>query len=254
MAGRATTPPTDVVCDQCSFGGGAAHTVSVQRSIRSGVTNSTLCRAKYPALTLTIGALAMSPVNAGNTLTDCAGSGGGNGGGGGTITTKITLVPSARTITFGKPLVLTGAFKDGRVITVLARPHGATTFKPVTTVRTGASGAWRAVVHPTTSTTYRATSRSAFSPDIHVDLKPRIALKASRGRLLVRVTEKPPLRGIAVVLQAHRGSAWIATTRKTLARDGSASFVLPRRGAVVRVVVPASRGYVRALSPPWRAR
>ena len=43
MAGDSRTPPTDVVCDGCTLKGGAAHTVLLQHSIRSGVTDSTLC-------------------------------------------------------------------------------------------------------------------------------------------------------------------------------------------------------------------
>ncbi len=72
-AGRSTHPPTDVVCDECTLGGDAAHTVSIQKSLRSGVTDSTLCPAKYPNLTLTVGAGAVEPVTTGNLLGTCAG-------------------------------------------------------------------------------------------------------------------------------------------------------------------------------------
>ena len=70
-AGRSTEPPTDVVCDHCSFGGGTAHTVNIESSIRSGVVNSTVCVGKFPRLTLTIGADAIAPLNAGNTIANC---------------------------------------------------------------------------------------------------------------------------------------------------------------------------------------
>jgi hypothetical protein len=70
-AGRSTLPPTDVVCDHCTFGGGTAHTVSVQSSIRSGVTNSVVCTGKYPKLTLAIGPAAVRPVDSGNTVGPC---------------------------------------------------------------------------------------------------------------------------------------------------------------------------------------
>ena len=70
-AGRSTFPPTDVVCDHCTFGGGAAHTVSVQSSIRSGIRNSVVCTGKFPKLTLAIGADAVAPVDTGNTVGPC---------------------------------------------------------------------------------------------------------------------------------------------------------------------------------------
>ena len=73
-AGRSAAPPTDVVCVRCSFGGDAAHTVSIQQSVRSGVRDSTFCPARYPRLTFTIGPQAADPVTAGNVLGACAGA------------------------------------------------------------------------------------------------------------------------------------------------------------------------------------
>jgi hypothetical protein len=70
-AGRSTEPPTDVVCDHCTFGGGTAHTVNIESSIRSGIVNSTVCVGKFPRLTLTIGVDAIAPLNAGNTIANC---------------------------------------------------------------------------------------------------------------------------------------------------------------------------------------
>ena len=40
-------------------------------SVRSGVVSSTLCTAKYPKLTLTVGPIAVDPVDSGNTLDTC---------------------------------------------------------------------------------------------------------------------------------------------------------------------------------------
>ncbi len=71
QAGRSTKPPTDVVCVDCFLGGSAAHTANIQNSVRSGVVSSTLCTAKYPKLTLTVGPLAVDPVDSGNTLGTC---------------------------------------------------------------------------------------------------------------------------------------------------------------------------------------
>ena len=71
QAGRSTHPPTDVVCVDCFLGGDAAHTVNIQHSVRSGVVSSTLCTAKYPRLTLTVGPLAVDPVDSGNVLGTC---------------------------------------------------------------------------------------------------------------------------------------------------------------------------------------
>jgi hypothetical protein len=71
QAGRSLTPPTDVVCVECYLGADAAHTVSIQQSIRSGVRSSTLCEAKYPKLTLDVGADAVAPVTSADSIGGC---------------------------------------------------------------------------------------------------------------------------------------------------------------------------------------
>jgi hypothetical protein len=71
QSGRSAKPPTDVVCVDCFLGGAAAHTANIQNSVRSGVVSSTLCTAKYPKLTLTVGPLAVDPVDSDNLLGAC---------------------------------------------------------------------------------------------------------------------------------------------------------------------------------------
>ncbi len=70
-AGRSLDPPTAVVCVDCYLGGEAAHTVSIQESVRSGVRSSTLCSAKYAKLTLDVGPQAVDPVTTGDSLGTC---------------------------------------------------------------------------------------------------------------------------------------------------------------------------------------
>ena len=252
FAGRATTPPTDVVCDVCSFGGGAAHTVSIQNSIRSGVENSTICRAKYPNLTLTIGSLAVDPVNVGNKLVDCAGSGGGGSGGGGTGSTKISLKAQPSAVTFGHSVVLTGSFKTGRSVTMYARPYGASAFAPVSTLRTDSNGGWKLTVHPRIGTSYRAVSRTATSPTIAVGVRPVVKLSASHGRVAVRVTAKTSFSGRTVLIQKLRGTHWATWSRLVL---GKTVVSMPNTpGVRLRAVVPAGHGYLQAVSPTLTVR
>jgi hypothetical protein len=246
MAGRASTPPADIVCDGCTFGGGAAHTVSVQNSIRSGVENSTLCRAKYPNLTLTIGSGAIDPVNVDNKIVDCAGSG---GGGGGTEVTKLTLNAAVSAVTFGRPVVLTGSFgkdKSGRSVTMYAKPFGAPAFTPVTTLRTDAHGAWHLTVHPGIGTSYRAVSRASSSPTIVVGVRPLVKLTVVRGSLVVRVVARKSFRGRTVLVQRQRGPHWVVASRLVLGAAGTGTVKL--HGVRVRAVVPAAPGYLRIVS------
>jgi hypothetical protein len=70
-SGSSVSPPTRVVCVGCFLGGEAAHTVDIQASVRSGVVASTVCEAKYPRLSLTIGSAAVAPVDVRNRLGSC---------------------------------------------------------------------------------------------------------------------------------------------------------------------------------------
>ena len=71
QAGRSIDPPTDVICVDCVFGGGAAHTVNIQASVPLRRRGLDALHAKYPKLTLTVGAGAVDPVNTGNTVGTC---------------------------------------------------------------------------------------------------------------------------------------------------------------------------------------
>jgi len=249
MAGRSTTPPTDIVCDMCTFGGGAAHTVSVQNSIRSGVSNSTICQAKYPKLTLSIGSGAVDPVNVGNKIVNCGDTGGGGGGSG---ATKLTLTAQSSVITFGRPVVLTGSFgkaKNGRSVTMFAKPFGAAKFTPVTTLKTDASGGWQLTVHPKIATSYRAVSRASTSGTIIVQVRPLVTFRAVHGLLTVRVSAKTPFRGRKIVIERLRGTRWSMLSRLALGRGGALTIAVAH-GARVRVVVPAAPGYVGYVSKP----
>jgi hypothetical protein len=73
QAGKSLSPPTDVVCVHCSFGGNAAHTVDVQDSIRSGVIDSTLCPARWHRQMLAVGPAAIDPATTGNRVGACGG-------------------------------------------------------------------------------------------------------------------------------------------------------------------------------------
>lgn len=71
QAGRSTAPPRDILCIGCFLGPEAAHTVTIRRSIHSGVEDSTLCTAKYPRLTLHVGPDAIDPVTTGDSVGTC---------------------------------------------------------------------------------------------------------------------------------------------------------------------------------------
>lgn len=61
-------PPTDVVCENCLLGAGAASTLFIDDSVRSGARNSLICPARFPNRTIFIGRRAQDPVDEGNRI------------------------------------------------------------------------------------------------------------------------------------------------------------------------------------------
>jgi hypothetical protein len=68
QGGQSQRPPTDIVCEDCFFHGGA-YAVRVNESLRSGVRNSTICNGEFGALKILEGAV--RPVDVGNRIVTC---------------------------------------------------------------------------------------------------------------------------------------------------------------------------------------
>jgi hypothetical protein len=64
--GAPTENPTDIVCDGCFLGSGAATTLRVNQSLRSGARNTLICPGRY--FDTYYGSPAQDPVNENNTV------------------------------------------------------------------------------------------------------------------------------------------------------------------------------------------
>jgi hypothetical protein len=239
QAGKAADPPTDVVCDDCSFGGWAAHTVSVQTSVRSGITNSTLCLARFPQLTLAVGNGAQEPVLAGNTIHQC-----GPG--------KIALDPGSRTVAYGDRLALSGLFlaqAPGSPVTAEARPYGSEAFRAVAATRSGRTGRFRLALRPRIGEVVRLRSGAIRGPVLTVRVQPQVLLSLSGGHLVAKVFALRSYAGRRATLQRQAGSGWAAVRRVTLGRRSKAVLAARVHGTV-RLLVAAAPGYAAGASAP----
>jgi hypothetical protein len=237
QAGKAPDPPTDVVCDRCSFGGWAAHTVSVQTSVRSGITNSTLCLARFPQLTLAVGTRAQDPVVADNSIRQC-----GPG--------KIALDVGSRVVVYGDRLTLTGIFlaqAPGSSVTAEVRPYGARKFHTVAATKSGRTGRFRLTLRPRIGQVVRLSSGVIAGPAFVARVQPRVLLTASGTRLVAKVFAGRSYTGRRVTLQRQSASGWTTVRRVTL---GPRSKAVVNAGAhgTVRLLVPAAPGYAVAAS------
>ena len=234
-AGNSTEPPADVVCDSCEFGGAAAHTVSIQDSVRAGVVDSTICPAKFARQTLSIGTAAVDPVNVRNRVGPCSGP-------------LLTIVSASDSVTYGQPLVLMGwidAPDPQPQVTVQA--GGA----PVATVSAGSDGAWQLTVRPGVGTDYTAAAGGATSPAVTVQVRPRLLLQLRKGLLLGSALAGNSLGGRTVVLERQRGGNWTAIAHYVLGPKSTVT-ISPRLSSLparVRLSIGPTQGYLAAVSP-----
>jgi hypothetical protein len=237
---HSTLPPSDIVCEECSFGAWAAHTVSVQTSIRSGVVDSTLCVARFPALTLDIGPGAVAPRNSDNRVRQC-----GPG--------LLTLEPGPRSVVFGQTLELNGLFLGrlgGAPIQALVRQHGARRWVVSRTTKSRAAGRFTIVLRPLVGETVRLRSGKAHGPTIRVRVQPRVTLRRDGDTLVAQVRAGQSYAGRTVVLQALRDGRWDGVGQAQLDSHGRAELQTSARHAQVRAAVGAAPGYDAAASEP----
>ena len=231
---RSRLPPRDVVCEECTFGPWAAHTVSVQSSIRSGATGSIICVARFPRLTLAVGDDAQDPRVSGNHVRQCAPG-------------QLTLEPGPRAVEFGQRLELHGLFlgqlAETRVV-AQARPQGTRAFVRAGSTRTQHNGRFRIVLRPRVGEVVRLLSAGAHGPAFHVGVRPRVLLRRKGSELAAKVRAGRSFAGRTVTLQARRHGRWVVVQRIRLDRRSRARFEPAVHGALVRLAVGRATGYL----------
>jgi plastocyanin len=180
---------------------------------------------------------------------------------------SITLSSSARIVTYGSSVELTGTVANGTAgekVTITANPQAGKFTKSTQTVSAGAGGAFSATVRPLVNTVYVAETAKSRSDPRSINVRPRLRLaKANHGRAIVRVAAAQSFARKSALLQVRRAGrgvwstiARVRLTRATVAASPtvvtSAVFRLRvRHGLRVRVMLPLSRtapAYVSGVS------
>jgi len=169
---------------------------------------------------------------------------------------NVSLTAASQTIVYGSSTKVSGAVTNqltNEPVTLTSQPYGKGT-QSIATTTTAANGAFAFGVSPTIQTSYQAHWRTASSPNVTVNVAPRIGF-GLRGRLYVaKVTSDLNYAGHFVLVQKRNAiGTWKTLKRVFLGGNSSAAFRLHlgHGRTVLRLALPESQagaGYVKSIS------
>lgn len=184
----------------------------------------------------------------------------------------LTLTASATSVTYGKPLTLSGQLtgaKANQSVSLDGLACGTTRTAKAANAKTNAAGAYSAAVTPTGGTSYQATYKNVKSASVPVTVKPVLALSKSGTTWTAKVTAGQALTGKAVLFQRYvkKTKRWRQVKRVLLSATtpgpakptviSSATFTAKLvRGTRVRLLITTAQAapcYVTATSGSLRA-
>jgi plastocyanin len=169
---------------------------------------------------------------------------------------NVTLTAASQTIVYGGSTKVSGAVTNqvsNEPVTLTSNPNGKGT-QSIASQTTGANGTFAFGVSPTIQTTYQAHWRTASSPNVTVNVAPRVGFGLS-GRLFVaKVTSDLNYAGHFVLVQKRNAiGGWKTLKHVFLGSNSRAVFRvhLARGRSILRLALPGSQagdGYVGSLS------
>lgn len=161
---------------------------------------------------------------------------------------SVSLNPSASTVVYGSTVTLSGQ-TSGQItnepVTLTSQPFGKGT-QSIATTMTSTAGNFAFQVTPSIQTAYQARWRTGTSPNVTVDVAPRVGLGRIGNRYNVKVTSDLAYGGNYVWVQrkARLYGSWTNAKRVFLSDSSRASFLLR---------LPKGRSYLRAFLPQAQA-
>jgi stage II sporulation protein D len=162
-------------------------------------------------------------------------------------TTLLSLLPVAKTMTYGGAVSLTG-FARGTGAVSLESKQAGSDWSSLGEVLLDGDGTFSMIVKPQVSTQYRLVSGAVRAGLARVAVAPRVdAALAATG---VAGTARPPVPGAPVQLQHQDGATW--TTLDSTATDaaGAWSFSTQLQAGTYRVRCAPGHGLAPGLSAP----
>jgi plastocyanin len=170
---------------------------------------------------------------------------------------SVTLNPSASAVVYGSSVTLSGQTSGqltNEPVTLTSQPAGKGV-QSIATTMTSTSGTFSFQVTPTIQTAYQAHWRTGNSPNVTVNVAPRVGFGRIGTRYNVKVTSDLSYGGNYVWVQRKGpfGGSWTNAKRVFLNDSSRATFRLriPKGRSSLRVFLPQSQagaGYLQGLS------
>jgi hypothetical protein len=160
----------------------------------------------------------------------------------------FSLLPSAKTMTYGGALSLTGFARGVDAISLEAKP-AAQDWANVGEVLLDGDGAFATIVKPQVATQYRLEWHGVRAGLAKIAVAPRV--DTTVGAVGVQGTEKPAVLGAVVQLQQQDGAAWTTLASTTADAAGAWSFSQQLQTGTYRVRCAPGRGLAPGLSAPF---
>jgi plastocyanin len=148
---------------------------------------------------------------------------------------SLTLGASVPIIVYGGSIQLSGVVsthKAGEAVSLVAQQYGAAV-TGLGSVQTSSGGAFAMTVTPTIFTAYQASWGGTTSPQITVQVKPKVSFLPLARRFVARVTAGRSFAGRHVYLQRRSPfGQWVTVRKLTLGPLSGRVFAIPRRRGV----------------------
>jgi stage II sporulation protein D len=157
----------------------------------------------------------------------------------------LSLLPSAKTMTYGGAVSLSGFARDAASLTLESKTPGLD-WAPAGDLILDASGAFSTIVKPTVATQYRLAWGTVRAGLARISVAPRVdAQVAAAG---AQGTIKPAVQGAAVELQHQAGAGWTTVTSTVTDSAGAWSVTGPLAPATYRVRCAPGHGLAPGVS------
>jgi hypothetical protein len=152
-------------------------------------------------------------------------------------------------VVFGSALLLTGVSRELPRPRLASSPDLGGSWTEVGRLGKAASGAVSLEVAPTRTTRYRIQVEGAASPEIVVEVAPRVRLRQPPEPRALAGTVRPALRGAPVSIERRRGTEWAPVARSTVDAAGNFRVELALQPGSYRARVGKTGSWAEGVSP-----